>query len=190
MQTDVLEPSNAKVCEQRPPKEDSPQILSSTCTLLNDNGIGSRQFYGDRLSKPKVTPTNCSLGKAKGKKKQMHPVDGKKKTSLSTMGTKDDDPSWENLKEPYNNPNARSQFSEFVGASKAATSAKTVLQHFLLLFHFSILDEIVKQTNLFYHQTSLKKSVPSGFKTSREELMAWFGIIIAMGIAKLPATND
>ena len=127
-------------------------MLSSTCTLLKGSGIGSRQFYGDRLSKLQVTPANDNLSKAK--------VDGKKEISLSTMGKTDSYPKWEYVTEPYNNPNANGQFSEFVDTSHEATSAKQVLQHFLLFFHFSILDEILKQANLFYHQTCLKKGVP------------------------------
>ena len=46
-----------------------------------------------------------------------------------------------------------------------AAAAKSVLEHFPLFLNFSKIDETVKQTNLYYHKVSQKKSVSSGFKT-------------------------
>ena len=99
------------------------------------------------------------------------------------------DPNWEELKDEYNNQNGEKQFHEYVGINRAAAGAVSILEHFLLFFTMDIIEQITAQTNLYYQQESIKKTLPD-FKTTKEEILAFLGINIAMGIARLPAVND
>ena len=195
LQLDVLDLSNPNDKEEHSSGENehSTQFVDSVPSKSLDPGVSSRNFYGAQPSKVPVKShfaRRSQIKLAAGKKSLKCSKRGKRNQSKVSKAKSDGDAKWEDIEGLYNNPNNDIPFSESVGVSREAAAAKTVLEHFLLFFRLSIIDKIVKHTNLFYYQTSLKQSVPSGFKTCREEIMAFFGIIIAMGIAKLPEIND
>ena len=129
-----------------------------------------------------VAPKKCSRD---CKKSQLPKTRAGK--SASSIG---DDPSWQVIEGIYENPNSDFPFTEYVGISREGAAAESVLDYFLMFFQLQIIDEIVHQTNLYYSQFCATKQIPQSFQTSREELMAFFSIIIALGLAKLPDIHD
>ena len=66
----------------------------------------------------------------------------------------------------------------------------TILEHFLLLFPMSLIEEITNQAMIYYQQESAGKNVPANFVVTKETMMAFFGINIAMRLVKLPSVYD
>ena len=54
--------------------------------------------------------------------------------------------------ENYECPNKDVQFSEYQGPNRAAMEPNTILEHFLLLFPMSLIEEITNQTMIYYQQ--------------------------------------
>ena len=75
-------------------------------------------------------------------------------------------------------------FSYPEGPSPRTKSAKTPLQVLQLFLTSIILDSIVQQTKLFAQQKG------KDFEFCVEELMAFIGITIAMGLLRLPRVKD
>ena len=75
-------------------------------------------------------------------------------------------------------------FSYPEGPSPRTKSAKTPLQVLQLFLTSIILDSIVQQTKLFAQQKG------KDFEFCVEELMAFIGITIAMGMLRLPRVKD
>ena len=92
--------------------------------------------------------------------------------------------------ENYECPNKDVQFSEYQRPNRAAMKPNTILEHFPLLFPMSLIEEIANQTMIYYQQESVHKNVPANFVVTKETITAFFGIIIAMGLEKLPSVHD
>jgi len=61
----------------------------------------------------------------------------------------------------------------------------------MLFFTRFVFDLIIEQTNLYYIQTnSAKPSTMAWTDTCFEEVQAFFGVIIAMGVVRLPEFDD
>ena len=70
-------------------------------------------------------------------------------------------------------------------------SAKSPLDFFFLFFSYEMFKNIADQTNLYQVQlTNLKPSPMIWMATTAEEIMAFIGVNIAMGIANLPEMDD
>ena len=53
----------------------------------------------------------------------------------------------------------------------------------------NIIEQITEQTNLYYKQEASRKTLPP-FSVESEDILAFIGINIAMGIGRLPCVND
>ena len=151
------------------------------------------KFYGDAKLNRRILPRKRTVtcGKAALKKNKYHEKNKPRMSKrISSAPKTDGDPNWQTIDEIYENPNSDSPLSEYVGVSREAAAAQTVLDHFLLFFQFHVIDQIVNQTNLFYNQFCVAKQAPMTFQTSRVEMMAFFAIVIAMGLTKLPDLRD
>lgn len=94
---------------------------------------------------------------------------------------------WKKVDKTYQNPNSNADFVEFTGLKRPASNAETPLECFLLLFTPELIDQVVTETNRYYQQEQLKKASPMPWKdTKAEEIKAFFGIVLAMGLIKLP----
>ena len=82
-----------------------------------------------------------------------------------------------------------SSFSEQVGPTSFLAPTATAVDFFMLYFDQTLLDHIVEQTNLY-----AKQNPPSDrykwYDICSNELKAFFGLIIAIGLKKLPAIID
>ena len=67
---------------------------------------------------------------------------------------------------------------------------ETASEVFGLMFTPSFLDTIVKQTNLYAEQVMGGEKYASWEKITREELRAYLGFCILMGLVRLPAIDD
>lgn len=68
------------------------------------------------------------------------------------------------------------------------TEIRKPYQYFLDFFDQEIVDEIVKQTNIYGQE---KQTGNNNFQpTSREEIYAFLGILLYMGVNRLPAVED
>ena len=76
------------------------------------------------------------------------------------------------------------EFEHFQGTSPRTQSAKTPLEMFQLFFTTVIVSSIVEQTKLF----ALQKG--KALELCNQELMAFIGINIAMGMLRLPQVKD
>ena len=71
----------------------------------------------------------------------------------------------------FKNLNSDVQFCEYVGINRPGSMAVSVLEHFLLFFPMRIIEQITKQTLLYYKQENAKKTLPA-FRANKEEIMA------------------
>lgn len=98
--------------------------------------------------------------------------------------------SWSN-KILNNNNNADQIFAEVPGPKRLPTSVKEPIDYFLLFFNMQLVTLIVNQTNLHYKQIYAANASLNPFpEVCEEEILAYFGIIIAMGIYKLPKLSN
>lgn len=85
------------------------------------------------------------------------------------------------------------EFQEPSGPSQEARNAKTPLECFQLFFTTALVTILVTQTNLYADQLRTA-SAPSPsnrwYNVSMEEILAYLGIHIAMGIVNLPSLRD
>ena len=79
-------------------------------------------------------------------------------------------------------------FSEQVGPKIPIPSDP--LQVFMLFFTTSVLQIIVDQTNLYALQCMGQEDYGRWTQVTLEEIQAYFGLMILMGIVKLPALAD
>ena len=86
-------------------------------------------------------------------------------------------------------------FTEHVGPTRQLPCDATPIQFFLLLFTTELIDLIVKYTNSNAVEMILSDAAGNvegtlaWTPTSSEEIMAFLGIVILMGIVKLPSTQ-
>ena len=165
------------------------QTLSRAAEVLNvksaDSFYGNAKYSGDR-SKERKLSTNTVKGK-----KQAHKTQPSKSKGKRTQSVKGVDPGWRSVDSNFENPNSTKPFVEYVGLKRSAMNAKSPLDYFLLFFTREMFSSLAEQTNMYQQQESAKKpSNVQWVQTTVEELMAFFGIVIAMGIARLPDLED
>ena len=86
-------------------------------------------------------------------------------------------------------------FTEHVGLTRQLPCDATPIQFFLLLFTTELIDLIVKYTNsnavemILSDAAGIVEGTLAWTPTSSEEIMAFLGIVILMGIVKLPSTQ-
>ncbi len=82
-------------------------------------------------------------------------------------------------------------FHEYEGITRKGNSAISPLDYFCMFFTRAMFTAVAEQTNLYNTQVNLKKTSPMKWiRTSAEEMMAFIGVVIAMGIANLPELDD
>jgi len=82
-------------------------------------------------------------------------------------------------------------FVEVPGPSRTVHRCQTVLDFFMLFFTTVVWNLLVVQTNLYYSQRIADK--PSSMEwadVTVEEMMAFIGLVIAMGVVRLPEIDD
>ena len=88
---------------------------------------------------------------------------------------------WEVEIENQDNLNSSIPFLENTGLSRQAATTDSILGHFLLFFSDDILNQIIIESNRYSGGT---------LELTRNELLAFIGVCIAMGIIQLPAMSD
>ena len=84
-------------------------------------------------------------------------------------------------------PNADTPFIEYVGLKRPASQADSPLECFRLFLTDEILNQIITETNRYYAQQNAAKPSPlPWYDLTVEELLAFFAIVLAMGLIKLP----
>ena len=97
---------------------------------------------------------------------------------------------WSNEAMPHNK-NADQVFAEVCGPKRLPESVKEPIDYFLLFFKMQLVSFIVEQTNLYYQQQVSASQCPlKPFPDVCEEILSFFGMIIAMGLYKLPKISD
>ena len=87
-------------------------------------------------------------------------------------------------KVPQRAPRVLPPFSFPVGPTARTKRAKTPLDVFQLFFTVALLQTIVEQTRIFAYRNGID------FNFQYEELLAYIGMNIAMGILRLPSIAD
>jgi len=85
------------------------------------------------------------------------------------------------------------EFDEPVGVVDEAKSAKSPVQCFYLFFTSAVISVLITQTNLYADQLrAAKPPSPSNHwhSVTKEEILAFLGLHIAMGIVNLPSLHD
>ncbi|KAL9976924.1 hypothetical protein ACROYT_G014267 [Oculina patagonica] len=82
-------------------------------------------------------------------------------------------------------------FTQRVGPTRAMPRNSSILDYFLLLFTTELLQLIVDNTNKYAFDTDLDGEMLGDFApTSLNELKAFLGVVILIGIVKLPKISD
>lgn len=82
-------------------------------------------------------------------------------------------------------------FSEVSGPARLVSCCKSALDYFMLFFCASIWDLLVVQTNIYHGQSvSAKPSSMPWTDVDVAEMQAFLGLVIAMGVVKLPQMED
>lgn len=82
-------------------------------------------------------------------------------------------------------------FHENTGPTRAARNANTPIEFFQLIFTTNIIMLLVEQTNLYYYQRQAQLVSPMHWDdVIPEEMLAFFGVVIAMGIVPMPEYSD
>ena len=77
-------------------------------------------------------------------------------------------------------------FTQEIGTNHALDDTAIELDYFCLLFTDDMLEMIVVQTNLYAHQSIAIKPDPSWHDTTKEEMRAFIGLNMLMGIVVMP----
>ena len=64
------------------------------------------------------------------------------------------------------------------------------MEVFNLLFHDGLVETIVRETNRYAAQVIASKGGNKEWKTTKEEIRAYFGFMVLMGINRLPEIRD
>ena len=82
-------------------------------------------------------------------------------------------------------------FSATPGPSRIVHRCQTPLDFFMLFFTSAVCNLLVLQTNLYYSQSiASKPSTMEWVNVSVEDMMAFMGLVIAMGVVRLPEMDD
>ena len=117
---------------------------------------------------------------------------GRRATSKGKSSNRNTTPefSWSSTTLTHNK-NTDQVFTEVPGPRRIPPSVKEPVDYFLLFFNLNLVSHIVAQTNLYYRQNlAANANLASFTDVCDEELLAYFGVIIAMGMYKLPKLSD
>ena len=104
---------------------------------------------------------------------------------------RDGDPGGHAANKGFHRPNMEKQFHEIPGPRSAASGLKLALEYFKLYFTLELFQTLVSQTNLYRQQSQPSNPSPMAWSdVTVEELMAFIGLVIAMGITNLPEVQD
>ena len=81
-------------------------------------------------------------------------------------------------------------FDELPGPSRTATMIEDPLQAFKLFFDDTLLDLLVVETNQYHAQFFKDKPDATWVDVGKEEMMAFLGLVLAMGLVHLPELSD
>jgi len=90
----------------------------------------------------------------------------------------------------FDNPNSQIGFHEIEGPDRQAMDAETPLDCLQLFFKDEILTSIIEQTNLYNQQQNNGNDNAKWKDITIEELKAFLGILLAMGLVELPKSHD
>ena len=100
---------------------------------------------------------------------------------------------WKDL-DKYNeftNTNSLKEFIEVSGVNQCAIPAKSPLDNLLLFFPSEVIDQITIETNPYHDQANQGKNPKTNWiPVTMQEIKAFLGINIAMGIENLPKTKS
>ena len=130
-------------------------------------GISSRQGRGRR-----GRGRGCGRGRRRGR--------GRGRATARGSGTVDDDLQWSETSTVNVEP-----FTESVGPISAR-----IIDIFKLFFTTTLVDLVVEQTNLYASQVMDTSRYEKWSKVTADEIWAYFGFMILMGINHLPALAD
>lgn len=153
----------------------------------------SKQSPAEVRSKTRTSskPTkNCKSKVKNVTKTTIKKVTRKKNvTANTTKPNKNDEANrlWKNVDETFLHPNSNTHFVEHVGLKRPAYQADSPLECLRLFLTAEVLNQIVTETNRYRTQQNAAKPSPLPWHDlTVEELLAFFAIILAMGLIKLP----
>lgn len=165
-------------------KEGSFTLLQSLPSAVSTTGKTRKTRKITQQKEVKQKKEVCKRGK-----KQMQTKKSNK--NIQHQKGNDGNSDWQDVTGIFVNPNQSVPFLEYSGLSRNAASAKSPLDFFFLFFSYEMFKNIAQQTNLYQGQmTNLKPSPMKWLATTAEEMMAFIGMNIAMGIANLPEIDD
>ena len=206
-QYDVAGPSTRgkEKANKRYPKRKRKQtipIVDSDFDVTDDESIPTSRHHTSPASKQSLTklgsktrtsfePTKNGKSKVKNVKKTTKKKVTRKKNVMArtTKPNKNDEANrlWENVDETFLHPNANTHFVEYVGLKRPAYQADSPLECLRLFLTVEVLNQIVTETNRYRaQQNAAKPSLLPWHDLTVEELLAFFAIILAMGLIKLP----
>ena len=104
-----------------------------------------------RKSPPKRKPQAKPKPKSKPKPTPKPKQNGTARSATNQEST--EQMKWNELVEPFENPNEKLQFTEFVGVDRlAATSVETPIDAFRLFFTDAILEQVTLESNRYHDQ--------------------------------------
>lgn len=135
----------------------------------------------------KQTSKRTRQPKAPAQKDQV-PKSNSKKKSQPAQNTPN---LWSEVSDGYQNPNTNAPFYEFTGIKRPAASAETPIEFFQLFMTDDILLRMSLETNRYYKQLNAQKPSPMKWiDTTIEEIKAFLGVSIAIGLVNLPELDD
>lgn len=97
---------------------------------------------------------------------------------------------WTTFQGIEHHPNQHIGFHEVCGPSRTIRHLQQPLEFFMLFMTTEIIQMIVEQTNLYCRQSHGGNSPAGWTDVTYQEMLAFFGVVIAMGLVKLPDIND
>ena len=138
------------------------------------------QKKGENSKKVKKTMKHKTVKRKKGKNGGGDPATEKKK--------REEFP-WKKFNGIEENPSASDPFHSVPGPSRQACQASTVEEVFSLFLPTMIVKQWVDETNRYSAQ--MRRNKPSKWdEVFIEELLAYIGMVIAMGLVNLPSVHD
>lgn len=103
---------------------------------------------------------------------------------------KDVERHWSKVAEAKENANASIGYNEVSGPSRMVHLLESPIQFLMLFMTRQLIESFVYQTNLYCQQVN-EGNKPNGWtELTYEEILAFIGLVIAMGLVKLPSVSD
>ena len=171
-----------------PRQQPAQSFTICSSTQEEDPGLSVKQKHKpDKTPARKERTSIIRARKASSKK-------GPKKKGIKTPVKKkrDGDPNWKSVGQNLDNPNNREPFIEVSGPARRVLSCgSTCLSYFMLFFTKLMLEVIVNETNRYHDQCTVDNTPAEPWTPlTLEELMAFLGVTMAMGIVRLPEVSD